>query len=163
LFNILVCSSISSFQHTPTNPRLSSVQTTHARNESNGIGFPSQREMPSIAGLSLGDQRVGLDFRTPLHVGTNVSTNAFTTRNTSTLVSESAPVKQTIEQQQSAFRRPLPGQENIGFNQQKLPVSQTIPKPIQNGLTNGYQQQSFNSILPTPSTLSDSYSCMYTI
>ena len=130
--------------------------------------------MPSITGRSLGDQRVGQDFQSPLQVGTISSTNTFTARNTATLFSDTASVKQPVEQlQQSAFHRPLTGQENNVFNQQKsssqsllipqTPHFQTPQKSMQNGSINGYKQQSSNVIIHRPSTMSDSYSCMLII
>jgi hypothetical protein len=167
--NILVHRSMPSFNHISARPTPSSLQMAHVKNDSINTGFLSQRDLSSTAGRSFGDQRViSLDFESPLHVGTNSSTNTFTARNTATLFSETVTVKQPVEQ--SAFHRPLSGQENIGVNQQKplsqnLLISQTShyqtpQKPMHNGLMNGYQQQSSNVIIPRPSTKSDSHSCM---
>jgi len=165
IYNILDGSSISSLNHISPYPT-----SVHAKNEAINTGFLSQRNLSSNSGRSLNDQRAGLDFQHALHVGTtNPSSNTFTARNTATLFSETVTVKQSSEQiqplQQSAFRRPISGQENIGFNQQKsssqnLLISQTPQKSMQNGSMNGYQQQTSNVIIPRPSILSDSYSCM---
>jgi hypothetical protein len=124
--------------------------------------------LSTAIGRSSVDQRANLGLQNALHVGTtNPSVNTFTARNTATLFSETVTVKQPTEQQ-SAFRRPLSGQENIASHQQRsasqnLLISQTPQKPIQNGAINGYQQQSSNVIIPRPSVLSDSYSCMQII
>ncbi len=151
-------------------PSSISVQMNHAKNEAIHSGILPQRNLSSTTTeRSLGDQRVGFGFQNPLHVGTtNPSTNTFTARNTATLFSETVSVKQPLEQLQSAFRRPLSGQENIGFNQQRsasqnLLISQTPQKSNQNGPINGYQQQSSNGVIPRSSILADSYSCMYIV
>jgi hypothetical protein len=86
---------------------------------------------------------------------TNTPNNIFTARTSATLFSEIGPGKQPLEQQ-SAFRRPLSGQENLSFTQQRsssqnLLISQTPQKFMQNG----YQQQSSN-VRPTISTDSSS-------
>jgi hypothetical protein len=156
---ILDCSSISSFNQVSRYPSSSSIQINQNKNEPNNTGFLS------ATGRSTND-RLGL--QNTLHVGT---TNTFTARNTATLFSETVPTKQLLEQipsqqqQQSAFRRPLSGQENNSLNQsrsstQNLLISQTPQKSMQNGLINEYQQQSSNVITSRPSMLSDSYSCM---
>jgi hypothetical protein len=150
---------------------------SHVKNDPINTGFLSQRDLSSITGRSLGDQRVGQDFQSPLQVGTISSTNTFTARNTATLFSDTVSVKQPVEQlqpiQQSAFHRPLTGQENNVFNQQKsssqsllmpqTPHFQTPQKSMQNGSINGYKQQSSNVIIHRPSAMSDSYSCMLII
>ncbi len=163
---ILDCSSISSFNHLSRYPISSSIQINQNKNETINTGFLPQRDLSSSTGRLSNDQRPGLGLQNALHVGT---TNTFTARNTSTLFSETVPTKQLLEQiplqQPSAFRRPLSGQENNSFNQsrsssQNLLISQTPQKSVQNGLINGYQQQSSNVIMSRPSMLSDSYSCM---
>jgi hypothetical protein len=144
---ILDYSSISSFRQ----PSSSSLQINQNKNESINSG------VPSTTGRLSNDQRSTLGSQNALHVG---ATNTFTARNTATLFSEAVP-----SPQQSAFRRPLPGQENSNLNQsrsasQNLLISQTPQKPIQNGLANGYPQQPSSVITSRTSILSDSYSRM---
>jgi hypothetical protein len=145
----------------------------NVKNGAINTGFLSQRDVSTIADRSLTDQRAALDLQSSSHIVTNPLTNPFTARNTATLFSETVTVKQPFEQQESAFRRQLSGQDNIGFNQSKFSSQnllhsqashfQTAQKPMQTELINGYQKQSSNVIIPRPSTLSDSYSCMYKI
>ena len=137
---ILDSTSISSFRQ----PSLSSIQINQSKNESINTGVRLSNDQRS---------------QSALHVGT---TNTFTARNTATLLSETVPSKQ-----QSAFRRPLSGEETSSLNQsrassQNLLISQTPQRPIQNGLTNGYQQQQqpSNVVASRASILSDSYSRM---
>ncbi|CAF3515625.1 unnamed protein product [Adineta steineri] len=106
-----------------------------------------------------------------LSVATNLSTNTFTARNTSTLFSETVPLKTPVgqqqqqqQQQQSAFHRPLSVQDNFGPHQTKLspqnpiishtpqyqPLSVSSTKVVTNGTMNGHHQQISNP--------SDSYS-----
>jgi hypothetical protein len=134
----------------------------HVKNGAINTGFLSQRDVSTVPERSLTDQRAALDLQSSSHM----VTNPFTARNTATLFSETVTVKQPFEQQESAFRRQLSGQDNIGFNQSKfssqnLLNSQASHKLMQTELINGYQKQSSNVIIPRPSTLSDSYSCMY--
>jgi hypothetical protein len=141
----------------------------HVKNGAINTGFLSQRDVSTVPERSLTDQRAALDLQSSSHM----VTNPFTARNTATLFSETVTVKQPFEQQESAFRRQLSGQDNIGFNQSKFSSQnllhsqashfQTAQKPMQTELINGYQKQSSNVIIPRPSTLSDSYSCMYKI
>ena len=106
--------------------------------------------------------RLSRDTR-PLNVGTNLPSTSFTARHTSTLFSETVAVKTPVEQQQSAFHRPLSVQDNIGIHQVKLspqkpfishtPQYQSTLKPVSNGSINGLQQPVSH---PT-----DSYSCIF--
>jgi hypothetical protein len=144
----------------------SAIQMKHVKNGAINTGFLSQRDVSAVAERSLTDQRAALDSPGSSHIVRNPPTNPFTARNTATLFSETVTVKQPFEQQESAFRRQLSGQDNIGFNQSKfssqnLLNSQASHKLMQTELINGYQKQSSNVIIPRPSTLSDSYSCMY--
>jgi len=126
--------------------------TSMTKNETIGNGLRSQRDILPTAVRSL-------------NTGTNTPANTFTGRNTSTLFSETVSVKTPTEQQQqqSAFRRPLPVQENIGLHQVKsspqnplivhTPQYQSSSKIVSNGPLNGHQQQQI-------SHPSDSYSCI---
>ncbi|CAF1495159.1 unnamed protein product [Rotaria sp. Silwood1] len=98
-----------------------------------------------------------------LNLGTNSTTNTFTARNTSTLFSETIPIKPTIEQQ-SAFHRPLSIQDNIDIQQTKLSPQNSITSQISqypslstkinsNISMNGHQQRISNSIDSYSSTL----------
>lgn len=145
------CSSISSFNHISAYPVSASTQMAHTQNETINTKTLPQRTSSSVSGRSSVDQRAGLAVPNALHVvPTHPITNTFTARN-------SAPPQQH-QQQQSAFRRPLPDQENNAFNQ----LRSAPQKSTANGLYNGYQQQSSNVIIPRPSklTVSDSCSCM---
>lgn len=173
--NILARLSAPSSSHTSAHPSSSSGQITQIRNGANNSESLPQRDLPSNAGRSLANQRLGLDFESPLRVGTSSSTNTFTPRNTATLFSEPVTVKQSVEQrqpqQESAFHRPLSGRDISTSNQQKfspqnLLISpethlQTAQKSMQNGSVNGYQKQSSNVIIPRPATLADSNSCIF--
>ncbi|CAF1460710.1 unnamed protein product [Adineta steineri] len=163
--------SLPSNNYVAPHPGSTSAQMTHVKNESINNGFASKRDLSSVAERSYVNQHIGVGFQTSLHTGTNSSINTFTPRNTTTLFSETATIKQSPEQfqsqQESAFYRPSSGEDNFTFNQEKflsqnLPNSQTshvqtAQKTMQNGLINGYQKQSSNAIIPRPSTLSDSY------
>lgn len=165
-------SSISVFNQAQSYPSSISVQMNHPKSETINTGYLPQRDLPSTTSRSLNEKRGGFGYQNALHVSTATtpSTNTFTARNTATLFSEASSSKQPVDQfqsqQQSAFRRPLSGQETITFNPQRsssqnLLTSQTPPKSSQNGTINSHQQQSSNVIIPRPAVLSDSYSCTY--
>ncbi|CAF1322127.1 unnamed protein product [Rotaria sordida] len=108
-------------------------QTSITKNESIGNGIRLQRDIFPNTTRSL-----------------NHNTNTFTARNTSTLFSETIPIKSSIEQQQqSAFHRPLSVQDNINLQQTKLspqyPSSSSI-KTVSNVSMNNHQQRILNPI-----------------
>lgn len=140
---------MSSSNQTSAYPSSASIQMGPVKNDTINTGLLLQRDVSSVAERSLADQRVGRNFQTPLHAGTNPPINTFTPRNTAT-------VKQ---RQESAFQQRLSGQDNQPkISPQNLHNSQ---KPMQSESSNVYRRQSSNVIIPRPSTLSTSHSCTY--
>lgn len=150
VFIVLDSSSISSFT---AYPGPSSIRTARSQNEPINSRVVPQQALPSVSGRSPLDQRVTSSFQNSLHVlGNTPTSSTITPRHSATVFSETTSMKQPPEQQ-SAFRRPVPEQDNHLRSQ-----SQVISQTPQRSMVNGYQEQS--SILSRPSMLSDSYTRM---
>lgn len=131
------------------------LHTAPIRNETTSTGILSQRSLPSNAGRILNDQRPGSIAQSPLHIGTNQSTNTFTARNTAPLFQEKIPIKQSVDQLNSAFHRPPGMQKDDGFNQPKI-APQILLTPQASDI-----QTLQKPMVPRPLALPDIYQCKY--